>query len=114
MWVYFLRGVIALSEGTYQCSLINTKWSSLEKERSASRDKAASLQDWLPQHQFTGTVLAANDNLVEVCKLDSVSLYGKGDDSDILTIDLHSKEYDIQPLRTKPSFQLEPMSIAMF
>lgn len=86
----------------------------VRKNRSTCRDKTVSLQDWLSEHQFTGTVLAANDNLVEVCKLDSASLYGKGDDSDVLTIDLDSDEYDIQPLRTEPSFQLEPMAIAMF
>lgn len=85
----------------------------VRKKPATRRGKTVALQDWIAQHQFTGIVMAVNDNLIKVSRLDSETLYGNGEDSESITINTESDQYDIQLLKTEPSFQLEPMAIAM-
>lgn len=84
----------------------------VSKKSVRPRDKTISLQDWIAEHQFTAFVLSVNDNLIEVAKLDSETLYFKANQASI-TLNTASDEYDIQPLRTEPFFQSDAMAIAM-
>lgn len=85
----------------------------VRKTRVSFSEKPISLNEWITRHCFSGEVLDVQENAVKVCKLNSQSLYGKGDDREILSLDVSSDEYDVQPLRTPPLFQPDPMAITM-
>lgn len=86
----------------------------VRKNRDPLSEQKLSLSERINQYQFTGEVLSINENTIEVCKLTAQSLYGKGDEKDILVFNTHSEEYDIQPLRTEACFQSEPRAIGIF
>ncbi len=76
-------------------------------------DKPIPLREWVTHHNFVGEVLAINESTIEVCKIDSKSLYGKGEDKEVFLINTDSGEYDLTPLRVDPLFQTETRAIHM-
>lgn len=83
----------------------------IRRTQTTFSERPIPLKEWIDKHNFVGEILAINGNVIEVCRVDSRSIYGKGKDKEIIVINTDSGEYDIKPLYVDPLFQTEARTI---